>query len=98
MSQSVYNQIVALTASTAATVEVPLYYERVIVSNETTGDVYVSTNGTAASVSEGGFGAVVLPGAWRMRRNDPAPAAAGVQDRSRQHRPEHGYRGPPMST
>jgi hypothetical protein len=40
----------------------------------------VSTNGTAASTSEGDFGAVVVPGAWRMVGNDqprqPNPVGA----------------------
>lgn len=70
MSQSAYNQIVALTATVVAAVEVPLYYERIIVTNETTGDVYVSTDGSAVATTEGSFGAVVVPGAWRMVGND----------------------------
>ena len=48
----------------------PLYYERIIVTNEAIGDVYVTTNDTSASTAEGGFGAVVVPGAWRMVGND----------------------------
>jgi hypothetical protein len=74
MSQSPYNQIISagsFTAGTAHAVEVPLYYERVIVTNEAaSADLYVSTNGTAASTSEADFGAVVVPGAWRMVGND----------------------------
>lgn len=73
MSQSPYNQSVALTANEVATVTVPVYYERIIVANLLTAqadDVYVATNGQAVSASEGGFGAVVLPGAWRMIGND----------------------------
>jgi hypothetical protein len=65
-----YNQIVSLTANTAANMHAPLYYDRVIVTNETTGDVYVSTDGSAVSTSEGSYGAIVLPGAWRMVGND----------------------------
>jgi hypothetical protein len=70
LSQSQYDQVVSLTANTVATVEVPLYYERVIVTNETAANVYVSTNGSTVSTSEGGFGALVVPGAWRMVGND----------------------------
>jgi hypothetical protein len=74
VSQSPYNQLIAstsFTAGTAYTVDVPLYYERVIVTNLATGsDLYVATNGQAASANEGGFGAVVVPGAWRMIGND----------------------------
>jgi hypothetical protein len=65
-----YNQIVSLTANTAANMHAPLYYDRVTVTNETTGDVYVSTDGSAVSTSEGSYGAIVLPGAWRMEGND----------------------------
>lgn len=74
MSQSPYNQIIAagsFTAGTAFAVDVPLYYERVIVTNESAGsDLYVSTNGEAVSNAEGDYGSVVLPGAWRMVPND----------------------------
>lgn len=82
MSQSQYNQVIAYTSFTAGTpynIEVPLYYERVIVTNEAAAaDLYVSTNGTAASTSEGDFGAVVVPGAWRMIGNDqPTSAKSG---------------------
>jgi hypothetical protein len=74
MSQSAYNQVIAstsFTAGTAYTVEVPLYHERIIVTNEsTTADLYVATNGSAAATTEGNFGAVVVPGAWRMVGND----------------------------
>ena len=74
MSQSPFNQIIAagsFTAGTALTVEVPQYYDRIIITNEsTTADLYVSTNGASVTSTEGGFGAVVLPGAWRMVGND----------------------------
>lgn len=98
MSQSQYNQVIANTAFTAGTaynVEVPLYYERTIVTNEAaSADLYVATNGAAASTSEGDYGAVVLPGAWLMVGNDqprqPNPAGAldapgwTVQNKGRQ--------------
>ena len=70
MSQSAYNQVAAISANTVKNVEVPLYYERIIVTNETSADVYVSTNGSAVSTSEGDFGAVVVSGSWRMVGND----------------------------
>jgi hypothetical protein len=88
-----YNQTVGLTANTAANMHAPLYYDRVIVTNETTGDVYVSTDGSAVSTSEGGYGAIVLPGAWRMVGNDPAQAAIGVKEGFRQDGAEHGLAG-----
>lgn len=74
MSQSASNQVVpanSFTAGTALAVTAPQYYERVIVTNQAaTADLYVSTNGQPASTSAGGFGGVVLPGAWRMIGND----------------------------
>jgi hypothetical protein len=74
LSQSQYNQVIAagsFTAGTALAVEVPLYYERIIITNEASGaDLYVSTDGSAAATTEGNFGAVVVPGAWRMVGND----------------------------
>jgi hypothetical protein len=50
MSQSPSNQVVTLSATpnTAQAVTAPQYYERIIVTNESTGDVYVSTNGFAS--------------------------------------------------
>ena len=70
MSESPYSQLVALSANTVATVEVPLYYGGIIVTNETAADVYVSTDGSDVSTSEGEFGAVVVPGAFRQVGND----------------------------
>jgi hypothetical protein len=70
VSQSQYDQVVALSSNVVATVEVPQYYERVIVTNETAANVYVCTNGSAVSTSEGGFGAIVVAGSWRMIGND----------------------------
>lgn len=74
MSQSPYNQIIpagSFTAGTALAVTAPQYYERVIVTNESAAaDLYVATNGQAASAAEGGFGGVVVPGTWRMIGND----------------------------
>lgn len=70
MSQSPYNQVIALTGGTVKAVEVPEYYERVIVSNTAAAPVYVATSGSAVSTSEGDFGAVVDAGAWRMVGND----------------------------
>jgi len=70
MSQSLYNQLVALSANTVKNIEVLLYYDRIIVTNTTASDVLVSTDGSAVSESEGGYGAVVMPGAWRMVGND----------------------------
>lgn len=70
MSQSQYNQVVALTAATVKAVEVPLYYERIIVTNTASASVYVATNGSAVSTSEGDFGAVVESASWRMVGND----------------------------
>ncbi len=70
MSQSTYNQIVAIASGVVSNVSVPVYYDRIIVTNETSGDIYVSTDGSAVSTAEGSFGAVVLPGAWRMIGND----------------------------
>jgi hypothetical protein len=74
MSQSPYNQIISagsFTAGTAHSVDIPLYYERVVITNEaSSADLYISTDGSAASTSEGDFGAVVVPGAWRMIPND----------------------------
>jgi hypothetical protein len=71
MSQSQYNQTLTLTRAGAAyTVTAPRYYERIIVTNESAGDVYVSTSGSAVASAEGNFGAVVLPSAWRMIGND----------------------------
>ena len=69
MSQSPYNQTIT-PSTTAQAVEVPVYYDRIIVTNETTADIYVATNGSTVATTEGGFGAVVLPGAWRMIGND----------------------------
>jgi hypothetical protein len=68
--QSQYNQVVALTGGTVKAVEVELYYERIIVSNTAAAPVYVSTDGSIVSTSEGDFGAVVDSGAWRMVGND----------------------------
>jgi hypothetical protein len=74
VSQSPSNQLIAaasFTAGTALAVDVPQYYDRVIVTNESTSaDLYVATDGSAASTAEGGFGAIVLPGTWRMVGND----------------------------
>lgn len=74
MSQSQYNQVIpanSFTAGTAYEVSVPLYYERIIVTNQAAAaELYVTTNDTSASTNEGGFGAVVVPGAWRMVGND----------------------------
>jgi hypothetical protein len=70
MSQSPYDEVAVLSANTVKTVTVPLYYERIIVTNETAAAVVVSTNGQAVSTSEGGFGAVVMAGSWRMVGND----------------------------
>lgn len=70
MSQAAQNQIVALTLAVESHITAPVYYERIIVTNETTDDVYVSTNGTAVAKTAGNFGAVILPGAWRMIGND----------------------------
>lgn len=72
MSQSQYNQEITVpaTANTEFHVAVPLYYERIIITNETAGDVYVATNGAAVTEATGGMGGTVLPGAWRMMGND----------------------------
>jgi len=71
MSQSQYGQTLTLARAGAAyTVTAPRYYERIIVTNESAGDVYVSTSGSAVASTEGNFGAVVLPTAWRMIGND----------------------------
>ena len=71
MSQSQHGQTLTLARAGAAyTVTAPRYYERVIVTNESAGDVYVSTSGSAVADTEGNFGAVVLPSAWRMIGND----------------------------
>lgn len=70
MSQSQYDQQVTLVANTVSNVQVPLYYERVIVTNMTAADVYVSTDGSAVATTEGNFGAVVVPSGWRMVGND----------------------------
>jgi len=71
MSQSQHGQTLTLARAGAAyTVTAPRYYERVIVTNESAGDVYVSTSGSAVADTEGNFGAVILPSAWRMIGND----------------------------
>jgi hypothetical protein len=70
LSQSPYNQVVALTGGTVKAVEISLYYERIIVSNTAAAPVYVSTDGSIVSTSEGDFAAVVDSGAWRMFGND----------------------------
>lgn len=74
MSQSPDNQLIAagsFTAGTAVTVSATHYYERIIITNEAAAaDLYVSTNGQACATTEGNFGAVVVPGAWRMIGND----------------------------
>lgn len=74
MSQSQYNQVIpagSFTAGTALPISVPQYYDRVIITNESAAaDLYVATNGTAVTVAEGGFGGVIVPGAWRMIGND----------------------------
>lgn len=71
MSQSPYDQVVALSANVVSNISVPLYYERVIVTSEIAGaDVYVSTDGTPVATTPGNFGAVVLPNAWRIVGND----------------------------
>lgn len=69
MSQSQYNQTITPTTS-AQDVTAPPYYERIIVTNETNVDIYVATNGQPVSSADGGFGAIVLPGTWRMIGND----------------------------
>lgn len=81
MSQSPANEIVNLaTANTAVAVTAPQYYERIIVTNETTGDVFIRTDGGTVASTEGNFGAIVQPGAWRMVGNDqprqPNPSKA----------------------
>ena len=71
MSQSQHGQTLTLARAGAAyTVTAPRYYERIIVANESAGDVYVSTSGAAVADTEGKFGAVVRPSAWRMIGND----------------------------
>jgi hypothetical protein len=71
MSQSQYNQTLTLARAGAAyTVTAPRHYKRIIVTNESAGDVYVSTSGSAVADTEGDFGAVVHPSAWRMIGND----------------------------
>jgi hypothetical protein len=71
MSQSQHDQTLTLARAGAAyTVTAPRYYERIIVTNESAGDVYVSTSGSAVVDTEGNFGAVVLPSAWRVIGND----------------------------
>jgi hypothetical protein len=72
MSQSPSNQVITLSATplTPQSVPAPQYYERIIVTNESAGDVYVRTDGGVVTTAAGGFGAVVLPTAWRMVGND----------------------------
>jgi len=71
MSQSQHGQTLTLARAGAAyTVTAPRYYERIIVTNESAGEVYVSTSGSAVADTEGNFGAVVHPSAWRMIGND----------------------------
>ena len=71
MSQSQHGQTLTLARAGAAyTVTAPRYYQRIIVTNESAGDVYVSTSGAAVAKTHGNFGAVVRPSAWRMVGND----------------------------
>lgn len=72
MSQSPNNQQITLSATplTAQAVTAPQYYERIIAPNESAGDLYVRTDGGTVANTAGGFGATVLPGAWRMVGND----------------------------
>jgi hypothetical protein len=71
MSQSQYNQVVAVSANTVKNVSVPLYYARVICTNQTADPIYVSTNGSpVGDTGDGEFGAVVMPSAWRTVGND----------------------------
>lgn len=71
MSHSQHGQTLTLARAGAAyTVTAPRYYQRIIVANESAGDVYVSTSGAAVAKTEGNFGAVVRPSAWRMIGND----------------------------
>lgn len=70
MSTSPYDQNITLVANTEQHVLVPVYYERIIVTNGTTATIYTSTNGTPVTTAQGGFGAEVLPSAWRMIGND----------------------------
>lgn len=71
MSQSPSNTVVNLASANAEQhVTSASYYERIIITNETTGDVYVRTDGSAVAETTGNFGAIVLPGAWRMVGND----------------------------
>src|SRR5215467_8526408 len=77
MSRSQHGQTLTLARAGAAyTVTAPRYYERVIVTNESAGDVYVSTSGSAVADTEGDFGAVVLPSAWRVVGNGQSSEAS----------------------
>ena len=96
MSQAAQNQIAAVTTAESH-VTAPVYYDRIIITNETTDDVYVSTNGQAVTKSAGGFGAVILPGAWRMVGNDQpkqpkvSPTAPGSTVQSALNLPASGF-------
>jgi hypothetical protein len=70
VSESQYNQSVTLTEDAVLTVDVPLYYERIIVTNEGAAPLYVRCDGQAVTNATGGFAGLVMPGAWRMFGND----------------------------
>jgi len=70
MSQSPSNQVVAITANTAATVTSAQWYAHMIVTNQTADPIYCRADGGTASSTEGGFQLVIEGLSWRMVAND----------------------------
>jgi hypothetical protein len=61
-------QALTLTANTAASADWPVFFEWIVITNETTSPIYVTTDGTAATSAENGAD-VILPGAQAMVAN-----------------------------